>query len=436
MRLFLDSLMTGLAVFILLKILLPNVAPAWPWTDDAESALQLVALDAGLVFVVAVMAARYGRNGGYLLLMILYCFLALLVADIANLWLNWKPAMKQWEFVVYPLYIVHSTCLAQGAYGSRRRPPRLNVEQMQVMPLAEWLLWTKVPRILVLFTIATAIFYRHQAIASLGSFAILIGVYAAREVIIAQDDRRVLRELHAAHARAHAAEEQTKNFLDRIVHDLAAPLQSLHTAMRRLHGEETWLTHVRSHYQHLDFLVQQLRTYQKARYQQLSPAQLGPVDLIPICFATMDSIQDESEQLGIDVRLDFTDEQAIVLADGQAVRRILDNLLTNALNATPAGGIVTLRTTSTKRARIRLEVIDTGSGIPADKQTHIFAPMVRLGGTGTGLGLAIARELALAMHGEIGVMSQEGQGSTFWVELPSPRPTKAPSAEHLTVPAA
>ena len=92
-----------------------------------------------------------------------------------------------------------------------------------------------------------------------------------------------------------------------------------------------------------------------------------------------------------------------------------------------------LRMTSMKRAHIRLEIRDTGSEIPADKQTHIFAPMVRLGGTGTGLGLAIARELARAMQAEIGVISHEGLGSTFWLELPLHSPTADPARERLTV---
>jgi signal transduction histidine kinase len=430
-RLVLDSLMTGLAVYVALQIILPTLAPTWPWTAAAESALQLVALDAGLVFVVSVMAARYGRNGGYLLLMIIYCFLALLMADIMNLYINWRPGTKSWEFVVYPLYIIHSTCLAQGAYCSRRRPLCPNIEQPAVMPLAEWLLWTKVPRILVLATIAVAIFYRHQPVPSFGGLALVIFLCVVREILIAQDDRRVLRELHTAKERAHMAEEQTKSFLDRIIHDLAAPLHGLQTAIRRLHGEESWLARVNLHYQQLDHLVQQLRAYQKARFQPADPDHLGPVDIIPICFAAIDSIQDHAEQRGIDVHLDLAEEQGIAIADGTALRRILDNLLINALHVTPGGGTITLRTTHTNKMRLRLEVIDTGPGIPVDKQVHVFDPMVRLQGNGTGLGLAIALELALAMQGEIGLTSQEGCGSTFWVELPLHRHGRDLTAQRL-----
>ena len=243
----------------------------------------------------------------------------------------------------------------------------------------------------------------------------------------------MLRELHAAKERARTAEEQTKNFLDHIIHDLAAPLHSLQTALRRLQGEESWLWRANLHYQQLDHLVQQLRAYQKARYQRLNMTQLGPVDIIPICFAAIDGIQDQAEHQGIGVRLDLTDEQITALADVISIRRILDNLLANALHATSAGGTITLRANRAGRSRIRIEVIDTGTGIPIDRQTHIFSPMVRLQDDGTGLGLAIARELVHTMHGEIGVISHEGYGSTFWVELPLPRQAEDRGRERLAV---
>jgi signal transduction histidine kinase len=71
-----------------------------------------------------------------------------------------------------------------------------------------------------------------------------------------------------------------------------------------------------------------------------------------------------------------------------------------------------------------IEVIDTGSGIPADKLQAIFEPFVQLGRSlsgaheGTGLGLAISRELARAMNGELTVSSKVGAGSTFTLSLP------------------
>ncbi len=144
-------------------------------------------------------------------------------------------------------------------------------------------------------------------------------------------------------------------------------------------------------------------------------------------------MQDQAECKGVDVSLELAADRVVVLADAAAIRRILDNLLVNALHATPVGGAIVLRVVSTAAQRLRIEVVDTGCGIPPEKQASIFSPMIRLEGNGTGLGLAICHELTRAMHGDIGVISQEGAGSTFWVELPMYQPDDGVTSEHLSM---
>ena len=81
---------------------------------------------------------------------------------------------------------------------------------------------------------------------------------------------------------------------------------------------------------------------------------------------------------------------------------------------------------------VRLEVQDTGIGIPAEVQERIFEPFEQVDGSisrrygGTGLGLAICAELAKRMGGRIGVASEEGAGALFWVELPLPQAAVPP----------
>ena len=110
-------------------------------------------------------------------------------------------------------------------------------------------------------------------------------------------------------------------------------------------------------------------------------------------------------------------------ADSDKVRQVLTNLVENAVKYSPDGGLVEVRVEPRGRC-VRFAVRDEGLGIPPQEQTRIFEKFYRLdpnltrGVGGTGLGLYISRELIKRMHGRIWVSSREGEGSTFFVELP------------------
>jgi CheY-like chemotaxis protein len=118
----------------------------------------------------------------------------------------------------------------------------------------------------------------------------------------------------------------------------------------------------------------------------------------------------------------WDDANWFVKADRQRLKQVLLNLLTNAVKYTPIGGSISVSCAFADDDRLRLSVIDTGPGIPADKLDRLFTPFDRLGAEqsgieGTGLGLALSRRLMHAMRGSIGVHSAPRQGSTFWIEL-------------------
>jgi PAS domain S-box-containing protein len=123
------------------------------------------------------------------------------------------------------------------------------------------------------------------------------------------------------------------------------------------------------------------------------------------------------------------DTAPYVLVDADKLRQILINLLGNALKFTKEGGFaLRARTLPAKgnpnALRLRLEVQDSGPGIAPDKQQQIFKPFEQLGHPltggqkGTGLGLSISRALVELMGGQIGVDSEPGKGSLFWVDVP------------------
>jgi len=118
------------------------------------------------------------------------------------------------------------------------------------------------------------------------------------------------------------------------------------------------------------------------------------------------------------------------IGDAGRVRQVLTNLIGNAIKFTEAGKVsidCELLPTRGKEAHIRINVSDTGIGIPLEQQGRLFQPFVQVDGSstrrfgGTGLGLAITRHLVEAMGGKIGFRSEPGVGSTFWFELKFPR---------------
>lgn len=130
--------------------------------------------------------------------------------------------------------------------------------------------------------------------------------------------------------------------------------------------------------------------------------------------------------------------------DPQKFQQVVFNFLSNAVKFTPRGGRVTLRGErmigGDGEARIRVSVLDTGPGIPADQRARIFERFTQLDGShtrehqGTGLGLSIAREFSAMLGGEIQLVSEEGRGSMFSLIVPmrlvegSPKPVAALTA--------
>ena len=123
-----------------------------------------------------------------------------------------------------------------------------------------------------------------------------------------------------------------------------------------------------------------------------------------------------------------------VEGDAMRVRQVLLNLVGNAVKFTREGSITLEVEYHRDQGQLEYRVIDTGIGIPADQTERIFDDFVTLDpelsreATGSGLGLPIARRLIRAMRGQIGVESELGQGSVFWITLPAPVVLNVPTA--------
>ncbi len=153
-----------------------------------------------------------------------------------------------------------------------------------------------------------------------------------------------------------------------------------------------------------------------------------PFDLGKLLTSTVKVVLPQARYKGLAVNTEIAAETTRWFAgDAHHLRQVLLNLLANAIKFTERGEI-TLRVTAVKlgesEARVRFEVEDTGIGIAPEKQSIIFEPFAQADDSitrvygGTGLGTTIARQLVSLMGGEIGLKSELGIGSLFWVELP------------------
>ena len=129
-----------------------------------------------------------------------------------------------------------------------------------------------------------------------------------------------------------------------------------------------------------------------------------------------------------------------VFGDPSRLRQMLSSLTANAVKFTENGRIE-LRASVEGADNIRFEIRDTGIGIPADKQKMIFEAFAQVDGSatrrfgGAGLGLTVTRQIAKLMGGEIGLQSEQGKGSLFWISVPLPRSAQRHAAPTASAPA-
>jgi signal transduction histidine kinase len=126
------------------------------------------------------------------------------------------------------------------------------------------------------------------------------------------------------------------------------------------------------------------------------------------------------EQARVQVEVVTPEQPAEVLADPVQLELALMNLVSNGVDAMPSGGRLLVQLTRTGD-RLRLEVADTGSGIPPELLSHIFEPWVttKLPGQGTGLGLSIARQVVVSHGGTIRADNRPDKGATLTIDLPA-----------------
>ena len=143
-------------------------------------------------------------------------------------------------------------------------------------------------------------------------------------------------------------------------------------------------------------------------------------DLTPVMARTLSVLQPRIQKSGVTVRKDYPPSMPRVCVGPKQLERVFLNLFVNAIDAMDKGGVLSIRVRmAADQKRLRIDISDTGKGIPPEQLPSIFDPFFTgTKGVGTGLGLSISRSIIESHWGEIAVSSIPGEGTTFSVYLP------------------
>ena len=242
---------------------------------------------------------------------------------------------------------------------------------------------------------------------------------------LAEENSRLYAAAQRDHAKAEDASRAKGEFVANVSHEIRTPLSAIIGMSQHMldtGASETMLRRIQSSAESLLAVINDILDFSKIESGKLT-LDVGPFSLRAALNDAADTLRllASAKQIGLTVSVD-DDVPDHLLGDALRLRQVLINLLGNALKFTDRGEVrLTVRpaTVSPDGISLRFGVLDTGIGIPRDKQHVVFEPFSQADGSaarkygGTGLGLSISARLVELMGGRIWVESDAGEGSTF-----------------------
>ncbi|NMM29005.1 MAG: PAS domain S-box protein [Glaciimonas sp.] len=264
----------------------------------------------------------------------------------------------------------------------------------------------------------------------------LQGVFAAaRDVTDRKQFEHALQEnyveLESAKAAAEKANLAKSEFLSSMSHELRTPLNAV-LGFAQLMASETpppspaqklSIDQILQAGWYLLRLINEILDLAMIESGKVTMSQesMSLTDVLQDCQAM---IEPQAQQRGIQMTFPHFDHPFYIHADRTRVKQVIINLLSNAIKYNRVGGAVMVECVMHIENRVRLSVNDTGAGLAPEQLAQLFQPFNRLGQEssteeGTGIGLVVTKQLVELMGGVIGVESNVGVGSVFWVEFPA-----------------
>jgi signal transduction histidine kinase/sensor domain CHASE-containing protein len=245
--------------------------------------------------------------------------------------------------------------------------------------------------------------------------------------------KRAQAELSEAHEGLKKVDRMKTEFMSMMSHELRTPLAAIGGFVDLIDQEvfgpvskeqREGLERIRTQTEHLEGLIQSILDFSRIEFGQNLELQREPVSLARLIARTAGSVGESFRKKEIDLRLNVPDDLPAIVGDEAKLRRVLANLLDNALKFTPRGGSVAVDAAA-RDDEIVVSVTDTGIGIPTDLLEKVFEKFFQVDASATrqyggiGMGLTIAREIAGAHGGRIWAESKgPGRGARVAFALP------------------
>jgi signal transduction histidine kinase/response regulator RpfG family c-di-GMP phosphodiesterase len=272
----------------------------------------------------------------------------------------------------------------------------------------------------------------------------LMLLWVVNEVLIKIDNEVKIKIDNEANLQKNILQ---KSFLANMSHELRTPLNAINGFAELLSDKITnqestlWLGLIREASSNMMFLVNDILDFSKIESNEIE-FENESFDFVNLYYTVCQTLEPRVKD---SIYFNYTlnnDDNVIVFGDYNRVKQILSNLISNAIKYTDKGTIMASLTIEKEEKgdiKITFNIKDTGIGIPQDKRPFIFQPFKQAHENkdrnleGTGLGLAITKELVDRMGGQIGFMSQLGEGSNFYfnIKLPAGHRQKFKTSEFL-----